>query len=79
MHECLVPMIPRLTLGGPEGEPHGETATSAMTGEATFSCKPFLEQDPNATKVDIFDNSGPCRRVHVLRMNCANNTTVTKF
>eukprot|EP01050_Picozoa_sp_SAG11_P006693 SAG11_NODE_529_length_8721_cov_24.489330_6_plen_104_part_00 len=38
MHGCLVPMIPRLTLGGPEGEPHGETATSAMTGEATFSC-----------------------------------------
>jgi len=38
VHECLVPMIPRLTLGGPEGEPHGETATSALTGEATFSC-----------------------------------------
>eukprot|EP01050_Picozoa_sp_SAG11_P021753 SAG11_NODE_3941_length_2139_cov_12.066176_1_plen_35_part_10 len=35
MHECLVPMIPRLTLGGPEGEPHRETATSALTGKAT--------------------------------------------
>eukprot|EP01050_Picozoa_sp_SAG11_P009461 SAG11_NODE_890_length_6689_cov_18.947951_2_plen_119_part_00 len=38
MHGCLVPMIPRLTLGGPEGEPHRETATSALTGKATFSC-----------------------------------------
>jgi hypothetical protein len=38
VHECLVPMIPRLTLGGPEGEPHRETATSALTGKATFSC-----------------------------------------
>eukprot|EP01050_Picozoa_sp_SAG11_P027421 SAG11_NODE_6939_length_1222_cov_1.049866_1_plen_45_part_10 len=30
-------MIPRLTLGGPEGESHRETTTSTLTGKRPLS------------------------------------------
>eukprot|EP01050_Picozoa_sp_SAG11_P003962 SAG11_NODE_239_length_11783_cov_52.724923_5_plen_44_part_00 len=36
MHGHLVPMIPRAILGGPEGEPHRETATGSIDGKGHF-------------------------------------------